>query len=178
MLQGRAEPLLGLAGGCCSPGPGTAAGWRVQPSKDTVAPNHSLRKELWAPQCVPPFSLCPAGVLPTICQLGWVGMGLLQDLPFPGARLCWLSPGASPRTGTCPVESPWFGSFCRDRGSSRSSSAGSAQRFFPITLPLASPCSLRARADPCVSLSLSLCCCHLRSSGCRTPLDTRPSCPS
>lgn len=27
--------------------------------------------------------LSPAGVLPTICQVGWVGMGVLHDLSFP-----------------------------------------------------------------------------------------------
>lgn len=59
-----------------------------------------------------------------------MGMGRSQDFPFPGTWLAtWTPMCFPPRMGTCPAGSPWYGSSSRDSCSSRSSLAGSAQRY-------------------------------------------------
>lgn len=97
--------------------------------------SHSLRKELWsglAELCssfLPSAELCsdPPHDLP-----GWDdgGNGTLTRVPLPRHLACHMdSLCFPPRMGTCPAGSPWYGSSSRDSCSSRSSLAGSAQRY-------------------------------------------------
>lgn len=101
VLQGRAEPLLSLSGWQWSPGLGhclyCAAQQKYNPPK-----SFSEKGALDSLVCSCLFPLwSPAEVLPTICQVRWVGMGALQDLSFPGAWLsswpaCAFPPGWEP----------------------------------------------------------------------------------